>query len=159
MGNWDIISNKYKINNFIGIPEGCHRAEITKVKTKKYSTNKKRFIITLKVAHYRGKIWYDLWYDFENKYKDARKWTHFFTSFEINDTDISNYKEWVGKKGAIRVRTGFEGPDPSIRYEDLTEEQENNLYYTQKVVSCVFGEEKDKLPPWDKTFISTCFER
>jgi len=158
MGDWDFKSNKYKVNNFIGIPEGFHRAEITNVQRKKFKKTK-RYIITFKVAHYHGKIWYDLWTDSEDNLRNTWKWTAFFTSFEISNFDISNYKQWIGKKGAIRVKSDLIGCDPSVNWEQLTQEDEDNLYYTQVVVSCVFGKEKDSLPPWDETFVSTCFER
>ena len=158
MSNWDFKSNKYKVDNFIGIPEGFHRAEITNVQRKQFRETR-RFIITFKVAHYHGRIWYDLWTDSENNLRNTWKWSAFFTSFEIEDKDITNYKQWIGKKGAIRVKTNLIGYDPAINCEELTQEDEDKLYLTQEVVSCVFGKEKDSLPPWDETFVPTCFER
>lgn len=158
MGNWDFKSNQYKVDNFIGIPEGCHRAEITKVQRKKFEKTK-RFIITFKVAHYHGKIWYDLWSDSEDNYNDSWKWNAFFNSFEIEDKDISNYKQWVGKKGAIEVVNQLINYDPKVKWEEITPEYEDSLYSTQKVKKCVFGKRKDSLPPWGDTFVPTRFEK
>ena len=157
MGNWDIIANNHREHDFIEIPEGYHRAQITNVKLKKYKT-KNRFIITLRVAHCHGKIWYDLWDDIENKFKDKRKWNDFFTSFEIEDENTSNYKQWVGKKGAIRVRTFMEEISPRELWGESSD-TDVDFSYSQKVVSCVFGKDKDSLPLWDETFIPTRFEQ
>ena len=156
MGRWDIISNNHKESNFIEIPDGYHRAQITNVKPVQFR-KRKCFIITFKVAHYHGKIWYDLWYDFENKYKDINKWNAFLNSFEIEDRDISNYKQWIGRKGAIRVRTFMEEISPSELWGESSDDVD--FSYSQKVVSCVFGKGKDTLPPWDETFVPTCFDK
>ena len=66
MGVWTSKPNTYNRTNFIEIPEGDHRVQITRVSVERFREQKKCFEITMKVSGYHGKVWYYLWYNPEN---------------------------------------------------------------------------------------------
>ena len=97
--------NEYTQLGIISIPQGDHRVKIINVTEKVYGeSEKKGFEITLRVSGRRGLLWYYLIRDPENEEKFYKKLHAFFYSFNITDRNLTNYKNWVGKYGAVRVR-------------------------------------------------------
>ena len=97
--------NEYTKLGIISIPPGDHRVKIINVTEKVYGeSGKKGFEITLRVSGRRGLLWYYLIRDPENEEKFYKKLHAFFYSFNITDRNLANYKNWVGKYGAVRVR-------------------------------------------------------
>lgn len=137
MGFWKSKPNTYKEMNFIEIPAGDHRVQITNVSVERFKEQKKCFEITLKVSGYHGKVWYYLWYNPENIEWGEKKFFAFFESFQIENHDLSAYKNWVGKSGAIRITHWKKTSDADFDYN-----------YEVHVVGCLFGKERDDLPPW-----------
>ena len=129
--------NAYKEHNFIEIPEGDHRVQISKVTSKKYSNGKRCFEITYKVSGYHGKLWHYLWYIPEDFTRCEKRFFSFFNSFQIEDHDMDNYKNWVGKTGAVRVT-----------HEDNSADLHQDYEYLGKVIFCLYGKQRDVLPPW-----------
>lgn len=137
MGYWKSKPNTYNEFNFIEIPEGDHRVQIHNVVVERFSNHKKCFEITLKVSGYHGKLWYYLWHNPENFDTSTKRFFSFFNSFNIQDHDLDNYKNWIGKSGAVRVVTDDEVTDSSCDYK-----------YAIRVSLCLNGPQRDKLPPW-----------
>lgn len=137
MGVWTSKPNTYNRINFIEIPEGDHRVQITRVSVERFREQKKCFEITMKVSGYHGKVWYYLWYNPENIEWGEKKFFAFFQSFQIENHNLDDYKDWVGKRGAIRVRHWKKDPEATFDYK-----------YEVHVVGCLYGDERDNLPPW-----------
>jgi hypothetical protein len=131
MALWKNQPNTYKHCGFIDIPEGDHRARICRVEVERFSGKKKCFEITLEVSGYHGKLWYHIWYDPERITECSKILYPFFDSFGIDDYDVSHYKKWIGADGAISVRHDYRGCEFEAKY-----------------LWCVYGIQKDKLPPW-----------
>ena len=141
MACWKNKPNTYIKWNFIEIPEGDHRVQICNVVVERFSKGKKCFEITLKVSGHHGKIWHHIWYDPEKTVECGKSFYPFFYSFEIDDHDLKHYKKWIGKYGAIRVK--------HIEYSEG---------YEARIVSCLYGEQKDKLTPWSEGPTDRCYD-
>lgn len=137
MGYWKSKPNTYNEYGFIEIPEGDHRVQIHNVVVERFRNHKKCFEITLKVSGHHGKLWYYLWYNPEFFDASTKRFFSFFNSFNIQDHDLDNYKNWIGKSGAVRVVTDDEVTDSSSDYK-----------YALRVSHCLKGTQRDKLPPW-----------
>ncbi len=97
--------NEYTKIGVLAIPPGNHRVKIVNVITKTYGdSGKEGFEITLRVSNRRGLLWLYLICDPENEAKFEKRLMSFFCSFGITDHDLANYKNWVGKIGAVNVR-------------------------------------------------------
>ena len=126
--------NEYTTLGLISIPQGDHRVKIINVTEKVYGTSgKEGFEITLRVSDRRGLLWYYLIKDPENEEKYFRKLHAFFCSFNITDRNLANYKNWIGKDGAVRVRHSVDDETGLIKAY---------VYY------CLCGIQQDNLPPF-----------
>lgn len=126
--------NEYTQLGIISIPPGDHRVKIINVTEKVYGeSGKKGFEITLRVSDRRGLLWYYLIRDPENEEKFYKKLHAFFYSFNITDRNLANYKNWVGKYGAVRVRHSVDDETGLIKAY---------VYY------CLCGIQQDILPPF-----------
>lgn len=126
--------NEYTHIGILTIPGGDHRVKIINVVEKQYgNTSLQALEITLKVSGHRGLLWYRLMLDPKNKNKTDKKIASFFQSFDITDNDLSNYKKWKGKHGAVRVM-------------HTTDQETGNI--KAFVCFCLSGLQKDVLPPF-----------
>ena len=126
--------NEYTQLGIISIPQGDHRVKIINVTEKVYGkSEKKGFEITLRVSGRRGLLWYYLIRDPENEEKFYKKLHAFFYSFNITDRNLTNYKNWIGKYGAVRVRHSVDDETGLIKAY---------VYY------CLCGIQQDILPPF-----------
>ena len=131
MAWWKNQPNTYKHRGFIDIPEGNHRVRICRVEVERFSKGRRCFEITLEVSGYHGKLWHHIWYDPERAVECGKSFYPFFYSFKIDDHDLSHYKKWVGANGAVSVSYECRGGEFEAKY-----------------IRCVYGKQKDKLPPW-----------
>lgn len=143
MGYWKSKPNCYNEHNFIEIPEGCHRVQIKNVRVERFNSGKKCYELTLKVSGYHGLLWFYLWEDPENSYNNAEKIYQFFDSFQIEDHDLKNYKNWVGKTGAVSV-AHYDGVINGVwgRWHE----------YEAMVTGCLSGKQRDRLPLWKEPY-------
>lgn len=133
MGVWESKPNVYKEHDFIEIPEGEHRVKICNVSVEKFKNEKKCYEITFKVSGHHGKLWYYLWYNPEYMESSSKRFFSFFNSFHIENHDLSQYKSWIGKSGAVKVV-----------HNQLSDGYEAVVSY------CLNDVKKDKLPPWSE---------
>lgn len=104
MINWTFNSNEYTARDFGLIPEGDYKVTINNVVEKVFNSGNEGFEITLDVSGHNEKLWHYLVLDPNNSQKTNQRIGMFFDSFSIQDTNLSNYVNWVGKDGAVRVR-------------------------------------------------------
>lgn len=104
MANWNFNPNEYTARNFEIIPEGDYMVTINNIVEKVFSTGNEGFEITLDVEGYNSKLWYYLVLDPRDTVKTNQRIGMFFDSFNIQDTDMAHYYNWVGRDGAVRVR-------------------------------------------------------
>ena len=131
MANWTFDSNDYTAREFALIPEGDHRVRITKVVEKIFNSGKEGFEITLDVNGHNSKLWYYLVLDPMDRQKTNQRLGMFFDSFVITDYNLSNYDNWVGRDGAVRVKHGsYMGT------------------ITAQVAFCLSRCQQDKMPQW-----------
>ena len=131
MLTWNYNSNDYTAREFSLIPEGDHRARITKVAEKIFSTGNEGFEVTLEVNGHNSKLWYYLILDPTDRQRTNQRLGMFFDSFAISDYNLSNYDSWVGRDGAVRVKHG--GYMGTI---------------TAQVAFCLGRKQQDRLPRW-----------
>lgn len=142
MVNWNVKPNTYKEHDFIEIPAGAHRVQITRVFREKFKSGKTCYEITLKVSGYHGKLWCQLWDDPNNSAsKNAQDIMQFFDSFQIEDHDLAGYKKWVGKSGAVYVN-----------HHDKYEKDLFDYEYGAKVAYFLTGKQRDNLPAWKEGY-------
>ena len=137
MGFYKGKPNRHNVYGFIEIPAGEHRVKISKVVPEKFRTGTVCYEITLNVSGYHGKLWYYLWDNPEYPERKARDFSAFANSFEISDQELEKPKNWVGKSGAVRVE-----------HKSKIEDDVCACQYETRVVSCLCGESKDRLPAW-----------
>jgi hypothetical protein len=138
MVNWNVKPNTYNEHDFIEIPAGAHRVQITRVFKEKFKSGKTCYEVTLKVSGYHGKLWCQFW-DNPNDVasKNAQQIIQFFDSFQIENRDLARYKDWVGKNGAVYVN-----------HYDKNETDEFDYEYCAKVAHFITGKQRDTLPAW-----------
>lgn len=134
MVNWNFNPNEYNARNFEPIPEGDYRVRINNVKEKVFSSGNEGFEITLDVPGHAGKLWYYLVLDYSDSLKTNQRLGMFFDSFAICDTNLSNYSDWIGRDGAVRVK--------------------HNMYngtITARVVFCLSRSQQKKFPDFNSS--------
>lgn len=131
MANFTFNSNEYTAREFALIPEGDHRVRITKVVEKIFNSGKEGFEITLDVNGHNSKLWYYLVLDPMDRQKTNQRLGMFFDSSAISDYNLSNYDNWVGRDGAVRVKHG--GYMGTI---------------TAQVAFCLGRKQQERLPRW-----------
>ena len=139
MGVWKSKPNIYTRHNFIEIPAGDHRVQICDVRVERFKDEKKCFEITLKVSGYHGKLWYYLWSNPEFGLSSTKRLAAFFESFNIEDSDLKNYKKWIGKSGAV-----------TVVHEHGPTEELNEGEYEARVTCCLNQFQQSRLPAWDE---------
>ena len=138
MVNWNVKPNTYKEHDFIEIPAGAHRVQITRVYPERFKSGKTCYEITLKVSGYHGKLWCQLWDDpNDSTSKNAQDIMQFFDSFQIENRDLADYKNWAGKSGAVYVN-----------HYDKYEKDDFDYKYCAKVACYLTGRQRDNLPAW-----------
>lgn len=104
MINWNYNSEDYTARNFELVPEGDHKVVINNVVEKVFSSGNQGFEITLDVASTNSKLWYYLVLDPKDPARTNQRLGMFFDSFAIQDYNLSNFNQWVGRDGAVRVK-------------------------------------------------------
>ena len=133
---WIFNPNDYEAKDFAPIPVGDHRVRISEVIYKTFKSNNEGYEITLDVSGYNGKLWHYLVLKHDDPKKTNQNIGSFFDSFGITDVNLANYRAWVGKVGAVRVR-----------HDDF------NGNVSAKVAYCISRSKQDKLP--EAKFISS----
>ena len=91
--------------------------------------NNDGYEITLEVSGYNSKLWHYLVLKQDDPKKTNQSIGSFFDSFGITDFDLSHYRGWIGKVGAVRVK-----------HEDY------NGTTSAKVAYCISRAKQEKLP-------------
>lgn len=128
--NWVFDSNDYEEKDFSVIPEGDHRVRIADVVEKTFKSGNSGFEVTFDVSNYRSKLWHYIVLDPSDKQKTNQRIGGFIDSFGITDYDLSHYRSWVGKVGAVKVK-----------------HEEYNGNTSAKVAFCLSKKNQEKLPP------------
>ncbi len=126
---WIFNPNDYEEKDFSPIPAGEHRVRIEEVTFKTFKSGNDGYEITLEVSGYGSKLWHRLVLKKEDPKKTNQSIGSFFDSFGITDYDLSHYRNWVGKVGAVRVK-----------HEDY------NGTTSAKVAYCISRAKQEKLP-------------
>ena len=130
MVNWTFDVTQYEEQDFQTIPAGDHRVRIADVAEKVSKNGNDMFEITLEVSGYSSRLWYYLVLDKSDAKKTNQRIGDFFNSFGINDHNLGNGKQWIGKVGAVRVK-----------------HEEYNGSMSAKVAFVINRKGQDKLPP------------
>ena len=127
---WIFNTHDYEEKDFAPVPAGEHRVRITDVAFKTFKSGNDGYEITLEVSGYNSKLWHYLSLKKEDPKKTNQNIGSFFDSFGITDYDLSHFRHWIGKVGAVRVK-----------HEDY------NGTTSAKVAYCISWTKQDKLPP------------
>lgn len=127
---WIFNPHDYEEKDFAPIPAGEHRVRIEDVVFKTFKSKNDGYEITLEVSGFSGKLWYYLVLKHDEPKKTNQNIGSFFDSFGITDWDMSHYRNWIGKVGAVRVK-----------HEDY------NGTTSAKVAYCISWAKQEKLPP------------
>lgn len=127
--NFTFNPSDYEENSFAPIPAGDHRARINEVSERTFKSGNPGFEIVLDVSGYNSKLWYYLVVDLSDSKKTNQRLGDFFDSFGITDYNLSHFRNWTGKVGAVRVK-----------HEEYNGEQQ------AKVAFCLARSKQDKLP-------------
>ena len=126
---WIFNANEYEEKGFSIIPEGDFRTRIADVAEKTFRSGNSGMEITLEVSGHNGKLWHYIVFDYSDTKKTNQRIGGFFDSFGITDPDLSHYRNWIGKVGAVRVK-----------HEDY------NGTTSAKVAFCLSKKNQEKLP-------------
>ena len=127
--NWNYDANDYNENSYVVIPEGIHRARISKAEGRTYNSGREGVAITFDISGYSSKVFYNLVFMEEDKKQTNQKLGSLFNSFDIQPSMDLN--TWVGKVGAICVKHGeYQG------------EKQANFHY------CINRNKQESLPAW-----------
>lgn len=130
MINWNFNPAEYTENSFSVIPAGDHRVRIEDAVAKQSKAGNDMIELTLAVSGHSGKLWYYLVLDRNDVAKTNQRIGSFFDSFGIVDPDVSHFRAWIGKVGAVRVK-----------HEEYNGDQQ------AKVAFCLSKNNQSKLPP------------
>ena len=104
MVKWSYNPNEYEEKSFSIIPAGDHRVRISDVSERTFSSGNEGFEIVLEVSGHNGKLWSYLVLDPSDTKKTNQRLGGFFESFGITDYNLANFRAWIGKVGAGRVK-------------------------------------------------------
>ena len=104
MVNWIFNPSEYEVKDFAPIPAGEHRVRIADVAERTFNSGNQGFEITFEVSGHSGKLWYYLVLQRDDTKKTNQNIGAFFDSFGITDINLGNYRTWIGKVGAVRVK-------------------------------------------------------
>lgn len=130
MINWSFNPAEYTENSFSVIPAGDHRVRIEDAVAKQSKAGNDMIELTLAVSGHSGKLWHYLVLDRNDVAKTNQRIGAFFDSFGIVDPDVSHFRAWIGKVGAVRVK-----------------HEEYNSETQAKVAFCLSKNNQSKLPP------------
>ena len=131
MATWNFDPSMYEEQDFQIIPVGDHRVRIFDVAERTFNSGNSGFEITLAVNGYNSKLWFYLVLDRNDPKKTNQRIGDFFNSFGITDYDMSHYRGWIGKVGAVKVK-----------------HEEYNGNMSAKVAYVINRKKQDKLEPW-----------
>ena len=131
MANWVFNAQDYTESEFSIIPAGDHRVRIEDVAERTFNSGNEGFEVTLAVNGHSSKLWFYLVLDRNDPKKTNQRIGDFFNSFGIVDYDMSHYRGWIGKVGAVRVK-----------------HEEYNGNTSAKVAYVINRKKQDKLEPW-----------
>ena len=130
MVNWQFDPRMYEENSFSVIPAGDHRVRIEDAVAKQSKAGNDMIELTLSVSGHSSKLWHYLVLDHNDVAKTNQRIGSFFDSFGIVDPDVSHFRAWIGKVGAVRVK-----------HETYNSETQ------AKVAFCLSKANQTKLPP------------
>lgn len=128
--SWIFNPNDYEEKSFEIIPAGDYRCRIDEVVEKTFKSGNAGYEVTLSISGKQSKLWHYIVLDHSDPKKTNQRIGGFFDSFGITDPDLSHFRAWVGKVGAVRVV-----------HEDY------NGSTNAKVRYCIGRKGQDKLPP------------
>ena len=126
---WIFNPNDYEEKDFSPVPVGDHRVRISDVVAKTFNSGNKGYEVTMEVSGHNSKLWFYLVLNESDAKKTNQNIGSFFNSFGITDPVLDNYRGWIGKVGAVRVK-----------HEDY------NGNVSAKVAYCINRSKQDKLP-------------
>ena len=126
---WIFDPTHYIERDFSPVPAGGHRVRISDVVFKTFKSGNDGYEITLEVSGYNSKLWHYLVLKQDDPKRTNQSIGSFFDSFGITDFDLSHYRKWIGKVGAVRVK-----------------HEEFNGTTSAKVAYCISRAKQDKLP-------------
>lgn len=126
---WIFNPNDYEEKDFAPIPAGEHRVRITDVVFKTFKSGNDGYEITMEVSGHNSKLWHYLVLKQDDPKKTNQNIGSFFDSFGITDVNLANFRGWIGKVGAVRVK-----------------HEEYNGTTSAKVAYCISRTKQDKLP-------------
>ena len=126
---WIFNPNDFTEQDFSPVPEGEHRVRIADVVEKTFRSGNSGMEVTFEVSGHNSRLWHYIVLDHSDPKKTNQRIGSFFESFGISDYDLSHYRNWIGKVGAVRVK--------HERYNDRT---------SAKVAFCLSKKNQEKLP-------------
>ena len=112
---WIFNPNDYEEKDFAPVPAGEHRVRIEDVVYKTFKSGNDGYEITLEVSGYNSKLWHYLVLREEEVVQTNKNIARFFNSFGITDYDMTHYRNWIGKVGAVRVKHEDYNGNPSAK--------------------------------------------
>lgn len=110
---WRFDPNNYDPEGaFPVVPVGTHRVRIEEAEEKQSRTGKDMIKLTLSVSGQKGKLWYYLVFDPDNKQMTDQNLGSVWESFNLTVGDL-NSLNWKGKVGACAVKHKPREDDPS----------------------------------------------
>lgn len=105
INSWEFDPSDYdpKGGAFDLVPVGYHRVRIEEAKETTSSTGKDMVVLTLCVSRLKGKLWFNLVFDPNNKAMTNQKLGEIWESFDLKVGDM-NLLNWKGKVGACNVK-------------------------------------------------------
>lgn len=131
MVEWKYNEADYEEKDYAIIPVGDHRVRVSNVEEKTFNSGNEGFEIVLDVSGYNSSLWLYMVLMPNNEKLTNQKLGAFFDSFGISDHSLGNYKQWVGKTGAVRVK-----------HEEYNGEMSAKVHY------CLSKKKQETLPPW-----------
>lgn len=131
MGIWNFDPTQYQERTFELIPAGDHRARIKEVLFKTFNSGNQGYEITLQISGYYSTVRHYLVLNPADPAKTNQAIGAFFDAFGIQERELGNGANWVGKGGAVR-----------IRHEEYNGENRARVAY------CISKARQDSLPAW-----------
>ncbi len=125
--NWNFNASDYEETSFVPIPIGNHRCRIAEIEETKSKSGNDMLKITLDVSGQNGTLWYYLVFMPDNTKMTNQKLGELWESFGIKQGDM-NFKSWVGKVGACRVKhETYEGEEQARLHYFIKREKQTDL--------------------------------
>lgn len=135
MSIWNFDPTMYVERTFETIPVGDHRARIKEVIFRTgdnaFNSGNDGYEIILTISGYYGTVKHYISLNPADPAKTNQAIGALFDSFGIQERQLGNGQNWVGKVGAVRIR-----------------HEEYNGENRAKVAYCISKSRQDKLPAW-----------